>query len=99
MRELEFSYRINKHKGNRMTTRKIIRNDFAAIGYRVSFKRNPCTDTLCAIAFQSPNMLKPCEISSSNVYDAEFYRQHEAAFALADIYRGQCLEDTEQKIT
>lgn len=80
------------------TTRSDVRKAFKAIGYRVSFKRNPFKDTLCTIAFQSPNMLKPCEVSSSSVYGADFYQQHENAFRLAGIYRGQFLEDTEQKI-
>lgn len=81
-----------------MTTRNDIRKAFAAIGYRVSFKRNPFKDTLCSIAFQSSDMLKPCEVSSSSVYGAEFRQQHDAAFALANSYRGQYLEDTDQKI-
>ena len=80
------------------TTRNDIRKTFKAIGYRVSFKRNPFKDTLCTIAFQSPDMLKPCEISSSSVYGADFHQQHEAAFALANGYRGHFLEDTDQKI-
>lgn len=81
-----------------MTTRNDIRKAFKAIGYRVSFKRNPFKDTLCTIAFQSADMLKPCEVSSSSVYGSEFLQQHAAAFALANSYRGQVLEDTEQKI-
>lgn len=81
-----------------MTTRNDIRAAFRSIGYRISFRRNPLKDTLCTIAFQSPDMLKPCEVSSSSVYGAEFYQQHAAAFILAGIYRGQFLEDTDQKI-
>ena len=81
-----------------MTTRIDIRKAFKAIGYRVSFKRNPFRGTLCTIAFQSPDMLKPCEVSSSSVYGAEFRQQHEAAFSMANGYRGHFLEDTEQKI-
>lgn len=81
-----------------MTTRKDVRTAFKAIGYRVSFKRNPFKDNLCTIAFMSGDMLKPCEVSSSSVYGAEFRLQHAAAFAIADSYRGQFLEDTEQKI-
>ena len=81
------------------TTRSDVRKAFKAIGYRVSFKRNPFKDALCTIAFQSPDMLKPCEVSNGSVYGADFHQQHEAAFRLADIYRSQFLEDTEQKIT
>lgn len=81
-----------------MTTRSDVRKAFKAIGYRVSFKRNPFKDTLCTIAFQSPDMLKPCEVSSCAVYSTEFSLQHDAAFTLTNHFRGQFLDDTEQKI-
>ena len=81
-----------------MTTRSDIRKAFKAIGYRVSFKRNPIQDTLCTISFQSPDMLKPCEVSSCAVYSAEFRLQHDMAFALSNNFRGQYLADTDQKI-
>ena len=81
-----------------MLTRTDIRRAFKAIGYRASFKRNPFNDALCTISFQSHGMLKPCEVSTCAVYSVEFRSQHDMAFALINNFRGQYLDDTEQKI-
>lgn len=79
-------------------TRNDIRKAFRAIGYKVSFVRNPVRNSLCNIAFQSADMLKPCAVCSAGVYSAEFRQQHDAAFSLALSFVGVVLEDTEQKI-
>ena len=81
------------------TTRKAIRESFKAIDYRVSFPRNPLNNSLCNIAFQSTEMLKPCVIFGGSVYGSEFRATHKQAFDLANTFRGLWLEDTAQKIS
>lgn len=78
--------------------RLTVRKAFKAIGYSVSFRRNPCNDRLCNLAFKNGEMIKPVVISSSNVYSADFRKAHAEAFDLAVSFTGKFLEDTEQKI-
>ena len=80
-------------------TRNEIRQAFKAIGYKVSFVRNPFFNgDLCNIAFQGPDMLKPCIVSASGAYGVEFHQKHTKAFELALSFKGCILSDTEQKI-
>ena len=81
-----------------ITTRKVIRQAFKAIGYTVSFKRNPFKGTLCNIAFKNAAMYSPIVVSAANVYSAETYTEHRAAFELATSFKGATLSDTEQKV-
>lgn len=78
--------------------RKTIRKAFKDIGYTVSFKRNPFNANLCNLAFKNDEMLKPVAVTSSSVYGADFRQTHAAAFDLANKFRGEFLEDTDQKI-
>jgi hypothetical protein len=80
------------------TTRKDIRNAFKVIGYTVSFKRNTFNDSLCNLAFKSPEMLKPIVVAPANCYSVETIEKHKKAFDLANSYNGDYLTDTEQKI-
>ncbi len=78
--------------------RKTIRKAFKDIGYKVSFQRNPFNCDICNIAFKTDEMLKPVVVSLANVYGAEFYAAHKTAFDLAGKFKGEYLEDTDQKI-
>ena len=78
------------------TTRSEVRKAFKAIGYKASFKRNPFNDSLAAICFQSPDMLKPETLG--NVYPVEYRQKHNPAFVLALRFKGMYLTDTDQKI-
>lgn len=80
------------------TTRTIIRKQFAAIGYKVSFKRNPFNSNLCSLAWKDDVMLKPQEMSSCNCYGSEFITKHQAAFTLSNSLKNYILTDTDQKI-
>lgn len=78
--------------------RKTIRKAFKDIGYSVSFKRNPFNANLCNLAFKTADMVKPHVTASSNVYSADSYNKHKSAFDLVNKFRGEFLEDTDQKI-
>lgn len=80
------------------TTRKDVRSAFKAIGYSVSFKRNPFNDGLCNLAFKDGEMLKPVVVASANCFTVETVTKHKKAFDLANSYKGDYLTDTEQKI-
>ncbi len=78
--------------------RKTIRKAFKDIGYKVSFQINPFNCDICNIAFKNDEMLKPAVVSSGSVYGAEFYTAHKPAFDLAGKFKGEFMEDTDQKI-
>ena len=78
--------------------RKTIRKAFKDIGYSVSFKRNPFNADLCNLAFKTAEMVNPLVASSSNVCSFDTYDKHKPAFNLALSFRGEFLEDTDQKI-
>ena len=80
------------------TTRKEVRQLFRAIGYSVSFVRNPFNNSLCNIAFKNEDMLKPCIVSASNCYSSDFREKHKPAFSLACSFTSRYLIDTDQKI-
>lgn len=80
------------------TTRKDIRSAFKAIGYSVSFKRNPFNDGLCNLAFKDAGLLKPVVVASANCFGTDTLTKHKKAFDLAISYKGDYLTDTEQKI-
>lgn len=80
------------------TTRKIVREVFKKIGYKVSFPRNPFNDSLCNIAFKTGDMLKPIVVAAANCQTPETYEKHRKAFELALSFKGFQLTDTDQKI-
>lgn len=78
--------------------RSDIRKAFKAIGYTVSFPRNKFNHALCNIAFKNGDCLHPIVVASGNCYSPETYAAHRQAFDLALTFKGEWLEDTEQKI-
>ena len=80
------------------TTRTEVRKAFKAIGYSVSFKRNPFKDTVCNIAFKTAEMINPIVANGSTCYSAETFESHKKAFALANDFKGFVMTDTDQKI-
>ena len=88
---------MNKQNQN-TTERKVIRQEFKKIGYKVSFQRNSFNDNLVHLAFKDDSMLKPEKVLRGNCYSPEFYNAHKAAFELAGSFMGFYLTDTEQKI-
>lgn len=80
------------------TTRNEVRKAFKAIGYNVSFKRNPFNDSICNVAFKDASILKPIVVASANCFSPETYEKHKPAFLLANSFKGYTLTDTDQKI-
>lgn len=78
--------------------RREVRAMFKAIGYKVSFVRNPFNDALCNLAFKNDEMLKPVTVSASSCYSKEAFDLHKQAFDLVSSLKGTWLDDTEQKI-
>jgi hypothetical protein len=77
-------------------TRKAIRAEFKAAGYKASFKTNSLTDKIVSLAFHGKNIIKPEH--GSNCYHSDFIKEHKQAFDLKVKYLGSYLVDTEQKI-
>lgn len=80
------------------TTRNDVRSAFKAIGYTVTFKRNPHNDNLCNLAFKRGDLARPIVVASANCYSVETMTDHKKAFELANSFVGDILTDTDQKI-
>lgn len=81
----------------KQTTRKIIRDAFKNIGYKVNFKRSPFNDELTDLGFICPQTGQ--STIGNNVFSREFYDKHQEAFKLLSEYKsGYFLTDTEQRI-
>ena len=75
-----------------MTTKKQIRDDFKAIGYKCQILKNPLKDDLLSLGFIADGV----STTKSNVFPDGFYEKHKKAFDLQAQHRGTTLESGER---
>ena len=77
-------------------TRNDIRKKAKALGYKVKFKVNPCSDKLVSLGFVDPDSCS-CTINA-NFFHVDYRNKHVAIFDYLATLHHVILDDTSQKV-